>query len=141
MRLLTCVATLLFELALVSLGAAPVPTQQDDLDPFKADPAHHKVEFENDQVRVVRYKISPGDTTANHSNPSFVNIPLTDINAKFTTPDGKSTEVHLKAGTIAWRTPTTHVVHNIGDKPIEGIMVVPRSHLQHCRPAPRMKPS
>ena len=126
MRLRPCVTTLLFAWALVSRGAAPVAAQQDDLDPVKADPAHHKVEFENAQVRVVRYRIAPGEITANHRNPSFVNIPLTDINAKFTTPDGKSTEVHLKAGTTAWRTPTTHVVQNIGDKPIEGIMVVPK---------------
>jgi hypothetical protein len=63
-----------------------------------SDPAHHKVEFENDQVRVVRYKIPPGDTTANHSNPNFVNVLLTEINAKFTTPDGKSTESGLSVG-------------------------------------------
>jgi len=127
MRLLTCVTTLSLAWVLVSQGAAPVATQHDDLDPVKADPAHHKVEFENAQVSVVRYKIAPGEITANHRNLSFVNIPLTDINAKFTTPDRKSTEVHLRAGTAAWRTPTTHVVQNIGDKPIEGIMVVPKT--------------
>jgi len=125
MRLLTWGSMAIFAFTLSTLGASRAVAQQD-LDSVKADAAHHKVEFENSQVRVVRYKIAPGDTTANHSHPSSVNILLTDINAKFTTPDGKSTEVHAKAGTAAWRPPTTHVVQNIGDKPIEGIMVEPK---------------
>ncbi len=97
-----------------------------DLDSVKADASHHKVEFENDQVRVVRYKIAPGDKTANHSHPNNVNIALTDVNAKFTTPDGKTTEVHGKAGAVAWRGATTHMVENTGDTPIEGILVEPK---------------
>jgi quercetin dioxygenase-like cupin family protein len=77
-------------------------------------------------VRVVRYAIAPGDKTANHSHPYNVNIPLTDLNGKVTTPDGKTTEVHTKAGSAVWRAPTTHVVENIGDRPIEGILVEPK---------------
>jgi hypothetical protein len=41
-------------------------------------------------------------------------------------PDGKTTEIHGKAGAAAWRGPTTHVVENISDKPIEGILVKPK---------------
>ena len=111
-----------FAAALVCLGAAPVAAQQD-LDSVKADPAHHKVEFENDQVRIVRYVIPPGDKTAQHSHPNNVNVLLTDVNAKFITPDGKISEVHGKAGAAAWRSSTTHAVENTGNKPIEGILV------------------
>ena len=124
MRLLTWITALLFGLALASVGTSSAAAQ--DLDSVKADAAHHKVEFENDQVRVVRYTIAPGDKTANHSHPTSVNILLTDLNAKFTTPDGKTTEVHGKAGAVGWRSPTTHVVENTGDKPIEGILVEPK---------------
>jgi quercetin dioxygenase-like cupin family protein len=124
MRLQTWITALLFGLALVCRGTSPAAAQ--DLDSVKADAAHHKVEFENDQVRVVRYRIAPGDKTANHGHPNNVNIPLTDVNAKFTTPDGKTTEVHGKAGAVAWRGATTHVVENTGDKPIEGILVEPK---------------
>lgn len=125
MRLLEWMAALMFGFTSVYLGVAPALAQQD-LDSVKADAAHHKLEFENDQVRVVRYVIPPGDKTANHSHPSLVNILFTDANAKFTTPDGKTSEVHGKAGAAAWRAPTTHVVENIGDKPIEGILVEPK---------------
>ena len=124
MRLQTWITALIFGLALVCRGTSPAVAQ--DLDSVKADTAHHKLEFENEQVRVVRYRIAPGDKTANHSHPNNVNIPLTEVNAKFTTPDGKTAEVHGKAGAVAWRGATTHVVENTGDKPIEGILVEPK---------------
>jgi quercetin dioxygenase-like cupin family protein len=104
-----------------------VAQSQQELDSTKADPQHHKVEFENDQVRVVRYIIAPGDTTAKHSHPALVNIPLTDGNLQLTGADGKSSEAHAKAGAAGWRGPTTHVAQNIGDKPVEGILVEPKT--------------
>ncbi len=125
MRLLRWVTTLMFAFALICLGNAPAVAQQD-LDSVKADPAHHKVVFENDQVRVVRYVLPPGDKTAKHSHPNNVNIWLTDVNVKFTAPDGKSTEVHGKAGAVAWRAAATHIAENIGDKPLEGLIVEPK---------------
>lgn len=96
-------------------------------DAVTADAAHHKVEFENEQVRVVRYSIQPQETTAKHSHPQGVQVMLTDHNGKVTTPDGKTNEVHGKAGTVVWRSSTTHAVENIGDKPIEGILVEPKN--------------
>jgi len=124
MRLVTWIPTSMFAFLLVCTGTPPVSAQ--DLDAVKADAAHHKVEFENDQVRVVRYIIPPGEKTANHSHPSNVNIFLTDVDAKSTAPDGKSIEIHAKAGAAAWRNPTTHVFENTGDKPVEGILVEPK---------------
>jgi quercetin dioxygenase-like cupin family protein len=124
MRLQMWSTALMFGLALTCQGVPRAVAQ--DLDSVKADAGHHKVEFENEQVRVVRYTIAPGDKTANHSHPNNVNIPLTDVNAKFTTPDGKTTEVHGKAGAVAWRSATTHVVENTGDKPIVGLLVEPK---------------
>jgi quercetin dioxygenase-like cupin family protein len=115
---------MMFVLALMCLGTASAAAQ--DLDSVKADPAHHKVEFENDQVRVVRWSIPPRDKSANHSHPNNVNIFLADANAKVTTPDGKTSEIHAKAGSAAWRGSTTHVVENIGDKPMAGILVEPK---------------
>jgi quercetin dioxygenase-like cupin family protein len=124
MRLQMWSTALIIALGFACQGASRAVAQ--DLDSVKADASHHKVEFENEQVRVVRYRIAPGDKTANHSHPNNVNISLTDVNAKFTTPDGKTTEVHGKAGAVAWRGATTHVVENTGDKPIEGILVEPK---------------
>ena len=124
MRLLTKITLLTFVLGLLCLGATLAVAQ--DLDAVKADAAHHKVVFENDQVRVVSYVIAPGDKTANHSHPSNVNIFLVDVNGKATMPDGKTAEIHGKAGSAAWRGPGTHIVENTGDKPIRGVLVEPK---------------
>ena len=111
---------------IISLWATPATAQGQDLDSPKADPAHHRVEFENDRVRVVRWVVPPGDKTALHDHPSLVNVLLTDVNARVTTPDGKNSEIHDKAGSAAWRGPTTHVVENISNKSMEGILVEPK---------------
>ncbi len=111
-----------------------------DLDSVKVDPAHHKVEFENDQIRVVRWVISPGDKTAKHSHPASLIVLLTDYDARVTTADGKSTEVHSKAGSATWREAGTHVVENISQHPMEGIIVEPKKAAAP-RPAPKKGPA
>jgi oxalate decarboxylase/phosphoglucose isomerase-like protein (cupin superfamily) len=123
----------LFAIALtVSLPAAAQSPQ--DLDSIKADPQHHNVVLENDQVRVVHYLIPAGEKTAKHSHPDGVIVFFTDAHYKNTTADGKITELQAKAGTPAWRPALTHVVENIGDKPLEGILVEPKQP-HSARPA------
>lgn len=122
MRHWTFGAALLFALAFLCVPAIA----QNDLDAAKADPTHHNVEFENAQVRVVSWIIPPGDKTAQHSHPNMVSIFLTDMNGRVTTPDGKTSEMHGKAGTVSWRTPVTHIVENVGSQPMKGILVEPK---------------
>ncbi len=126
MRMLRWMCAGLVAAAMVGLGPSSAFAQQD-LDAVTADAAHHKVEFENSQVSVVRWVIPPGEKTAKHSHPANVNVLLTDGDLRLTTADGKSTEVHPKAGAAAWRGPTTHVAENIGKKPVEGILVEPKA--------------
>jgi hypothetical protein len=42
---------------------------------------------------------------------------------KFTTPDGKTEEAPVKAGSTQWSPGGTHLPENIGDKPFELILV------------------
>ncbi len=125
MRLPAWITVSIVVFALLCLAPAAVFAQQD-LDAVTADAAHHKVEFENDQVRVVRYEIAPGDKTAMHSHPGNLNILFTDANTKITSQEGKTTDFHGKAGAAAWRGATTHVVENVGDNPIQGVLIEPK---------------
>jgi len=52
-----------------------------------------------------------------------------------TTPDGKSFEVHDKAGSLTWRPAGIHVVENIGSQPMEGVIVEPKMPAS-ARPTP-----
>ena len=121
MRYLTNLTTLLFVQALAVSALA-----QDDLDSVKVDPAHHKVVFENDQVRVLRWVIPAGDKTLNHSHHNNLSVALTDYNGKVTTPGGTTSGVHLKAGSANWREAGIHLVENVGKEPMVGILVEPK---------------
>ncbi|HEX7527816.1 MAG TPA: hypothetical protein VF425_01815, partial [Thermoanaerobaculia bacterium] len=48
---------------------------------------------------------------------------LTDGQAKFTSPDGKTQDVLIKAGTTMWTPAGKHLPENTGDKPFELIVV------------------
>ena len=92
-------------------------------DPVKVDGNHYKVEFENDQVRVLRIKVGPKEKSIMHQHPDAVAIFLTDVNGKFTFPDGKSENVTSKAGEARWTPAITHMPENAGEQPFEVILV------------------
>lgn len=93
------------------------------LDPVKVDPKHYKVEFENDQVRVLRVKIGAHETAPKHEHTlNRVTVYLTDQNFRVTTSDGKTESVQHKQGEAGWGTPITHKEENVSDKPFEAIV-------------------
>ena len=92
-------------------------------DPLKVSAEHHKLEFENDRVRVLRGRAAPGGKTAMHAHPANVVILLTDASVRSTSADGKTEETSAKAGEVLWREPLKHASENIGAKPFEVIIV------------------
>jgi quercetin dioxygenase-like cupin family protein len=92
-------------------------------DAAKVDPKHYKVEFENDQVRVLRITYGPHEKSVMHSHPAGVVVYLTDASGKFTMPGGATKAAVTKAGTVVWVDSTVHLPENTGDKPFEVIEV------------------
>jgi quercetin dioxygenase-like cupin family protein len=92
-------------------------------DAVKVDPNHYKVEFENAQVRVLRVKVGPGEKSIMHRHPNAVAVFVTDVNVKFTLPDGTTQNVNSKAGETLWTPAITHLPENLGDQPFELILV------------------
>ena len=92
-------------------------------DPVKVDGNHYKVEFENAQVRVLRIKVGPKEKSIMHQHPDAVAIFLTDVNGKFSFPNGTSEAVTSKAGDARWTPAITHLPENAGDQPFEVILV------------------
>jgi hypothetical protein len=94
------------------------------LDPVKVDSKHQKVEFENDQVRVIRARLGPHESVPMHEHTlNRVAVFLTDQNIRSTTPDGKATVNQHKAGEVLWGTPMKHMEENLNDSPFEIIVV------------------
>lgn len=92
-------------------------------DPVLADSKHYRVEFENDQVRVLRARYGPGEKSVMHAHPNALAVFLTDAHVKFTFADGKSQETTNKAGTVMWTPATVHLPENVGDQPLEVIVL------------------
>lgn len=112
------------EVVLVELKGTPATTPTTvALDPVKVDPEHHKVEFENDRVRVLRIKFKPHDKTKEHEHPNGVAILLTDSNSKFTVAGGQTREAVRKAGEVVWAAAERHSIENLSNKESEVILV------------------
>ena len=82
--------------------------------------------LENDQLKVTEYVSNPGNDVCGagkHSHPAHLSIMLTDASVILTTADGKTEDVNLKAGTVFWSEPETHMVVNNGDKPVKVYLV------------------
>jgi quercetin dioxygenase-like cupin family protein len=92
-------------------------------DAVKVDPKHYKVEFENDQVRVLRINYGPHEKSVMHQHPDSIAIAMNDMTLRFTTPDGKTQDVTYKAGQSMWAPAGTHLPENTGDKPMEVVLV------------------
>jgi quercetin dioxygenase-like cupin family protein/ketosteroid isomerase-like protein len=92
-------------------------------DPVILSPQYYKVLLENDQVRVLEYRLKPGQKEAMHSHPAGVVYLLSGARVKFSYPDGRNEEKPAAAGETFWREPTTHAVENIGDTEAHAIAV------------------
>jgi quercetin dioxygenase-like cupin family protein len=92
-------------------------------DPVKVDPKHNKVEFENEQVRVLRVRVGPHEKSPMHEHPAYVSVFLTDVSVKHTYPDGKADVGHGQAGGTVWSAGVKHAGENLSDKPAELIVV------------------
>lgn len=92
-------------------------------DAAKVDPQHYKVESDNTQVRVLRITYGPHEKSVMHGHPASVAVFLTDGQAKFTLPNGKTEERSWKAGQTMWLPAGKHLPENVSDKPMELILV------------------
>src|SRR5437588_1279167 len=84
-------------------------------DPVKTSPQYYKVLLENDQVRVLEYRLKAGEKEPMHSHPAGVVYVLSGAKLRFTYPDGRTEEKASPTGETIWREPTTHAVANVGD--------------------------
>jgi quercetin dioxygenase-like cupin family protein len=117
------IGTTPIEAVLVELKGKSAMGSAVALDPVKVDPARHKVEVENDRVRVLRIKIKGGDTTKQHEHPNGVAVFLTDVKTKFTRGDGTTREGENKRGEAIWAAAEKHTVNNLASRPAEIILV------------------
>lgn len=109
-----------FIVAMILVFAGKASIAQDVVD---VAPEQFKVMLDNEHVRVLEFKMKPGDKQEMHTHPATVHIELTPTKVKITNPDGKAVEVEGKQGEVIWVGPVKHTVENIGDNEIHGYIV------------------
>jgi mannose-6-phosphate isomerase-like protein (cupin superfamily) len=112
-RLVLCCAVLCFCVTAVGYSQ----------DAVKVDPGHYKVETENAKVRVLRVHYGAHEKSVMHSHPDSVAIFLTDGMVKMTDANGKTQDMPAKAGQAMYTAAQVHLPENIGDKPLDLILV------------------
>jgi quercetin dioxygenase-like cupin family protein len=114
-------------LGALAASAAGRMTHQD---PVTVSPQYYTVRFENDRVRVLEYRLKPGEKEATHTHPPGVVYILSDATLRMTRPDGTVSELKGKAGEVAFREVTTHTIENVGTKDAHALAV----ELKPCHP-------
>lgn len=92
-------------------------------DPVVTDGDKYKVIMENEHVRVLEYRDSPGQRTSPHYHPDYVLCALSSFKRKLTHPDGRGGVREVKAGDVAWGKAQSHIGENVGDTDTHVIIV------------------
>jgi hypothetical protein len=103
-------------LALATTGAMAQSATETDGDKYT-------VLMENDNVRVLEYRDSPGEKTHQHRHPAFVLYAVAPFKRKLQLPDGKLILREFKAGDVMYSDEQTHLGENTGTTPTHVIMV------------------
>jgi quercetin dioxygenase-like cupin family protein len=111
----------LIELKPRAAGATPPPAAPTGDDPLSVCRDCAKLLAENERMRLYEVVLRPGQSAGMHVHPANVVYTLTEVRAKFTLPDGSSTERTLPAGAAGWSEPVKHAVENVGKSPAQFI--------------------
>ena len=103
------------------LGVASQTAMAQDV--VQVAPQQYKVLLDNERVRVLEYQSKPGEKAEMHAHPASVFYPLSPGKFRFTSPDGKTAEVEVKAGQVLWLDPVTHITENAGTTNAHGVVI------------------
>ena len=108
---------------MTTVGFAISSANTTEQDPAKQSPQYYKVLLENDQVRVLEYRLKPGEKEPMHTHVEGVLYVFGDAKMRTTFPDGRTTESSGGAGEAHWRNPVTHALENIGNTEAHALAV------------------
>jgi quercetin dioxygenase-like cupin family protein len=92
-------------------------------DPVAVAPGQYEVEFEDDEVRVLRVVYAPGEKSAMHDHPASVAVYITGGHIRITLPDGRIGEPRVPPGATMRHAAGRHAIENLGDAPFELVLV------------------
>ena len=112
-------------LAGVVLTTAALNGQQRGVqDAVSVSPQYYTIRLENDHVRVLEFRLKPGQKEAMHTHGAGVAYIVSTAQVRTSFPDGASVDGAFQANDVHWRDKTvTHTVENIGTTDAHAIIV------------------
>jgi hypothetical protein len=83
------------------------------------DSVHVRVDLENDRSRVLRLNLGAGEAVPAHDDRAGVLVCLTDCRLRFTSPEGGTQDLELKAGETKWLPAARRATRNAGSARLE----------------------
>jgi hypothetical protein len=79
--------------------------------------------LDNEFVRVLEWRLGPGQAEATHSHPCRVVYDLASSRLRSRSADGQVSEGESAGGEVLWRDPMTHSLENVGKTEARAITI------------------
>ena len=96
-------------------------------DALQIAPQHYRLEFENDKMRVLRLTLKPSETVPMHDDKDALIVCLRECHMRFTSPNGRSEDIHMEAGGARWIYGDTRSEKNLGTQPADLLFIETKS--------------
>src|SRR5436305_14240610 len=99
--------------ALLAVAATAVLAHaQQSFDPLSVDPQHFKVEYEDAHIRVLRFRLLPGEKSPMQDHAGRTAVSLGNSRVRLTSDDGNIREIDFHAGEALHQEPMRYSVEN-----------------------------
>jgi hypothetical protein len=95
----------------------------EGVDALRADPSHYHLEFENDEVRVLRLTLKGDESVPLHDGRDALVVCLKECHLRFTYPDKRTQDIHVERGKTRWVFGNTRTETNLSPEPLEALFI------------------
>jgi len=99
-------------LAWVLLAGAALPLHAQN--PVEVDAQHYRLEYEDKQVRVLRFRLAPGEKSPQHEHAARITVVVSGSRLRIEDTDGAIYEMTIYSGHAERQPATRHTVENVG---------------------------
>ena len=92
-------------------------------DPMIAAPAHYRVVFENERIRVLEGRDQLGERIPMHAHPDTLMVVLSPFKRRLTLANGRQLEVSTQLGDTRWMPAQSHAGENIGQTETRALFI------------------
>lgn len=88
--------------------------RDESRDPLVTDGDKYRVVLENERVRVLEYRDSPGQRTSPHHHPDYVMCAVNGFKRRFILSGGREAVREIRPGDVVFGKAQSHIGENVG---------------------------